>query len=206
MFPASRKLLWPVLLTLIVVVSACSATTTGRELGEAPIQSATPTQTDAEVQQLIPLAEEGENGFSLSSPVFAPGAELPEAFTSVGGDISPPLVITGTPPGTVEIALLVTDVDNGDFVHWLVAGISPDTLMIDQGSLPPGAIAHQNGAGGFGWFAPSKSLGAVHRYRFQLFALANPLGLDPGHDLLATIDTIERNTLTRSSLLATIIG
>lgn len=192
------------LLTLLIVFAgACSATTTGRELGDAPAQ--TPVAAEA-VPEIIPLTEAGIEGFQISSTAFEPGAELPDVYTSVSGDLSPPLDIVAVPEGTVELALVVTDVDNANFVHWLVGSIPADTAFIDAGFAPPGAVDHLNGAGSFGWFAPSKALDMVHRYQFELYALNTPLALAADHDVLATIDTIERTAISRTSVLAILIG
>ena len=195
-----------VLLPLVVLgllTAACAAATTGRELGEAPPSVA---PAIAPPEEIIPLIEAGIEGFQISSAAFEPGAELPDEYTSISGDISPPLTIEGVPAGTVELALVVTDADNDGFVHWLVGTISPDTTTFEPGLLPPGAVAHLNGAGSFGWFAPSKALDMVHRYQFELYALNAPLNLAPDHDVLATIDAIERTSLSRSSVLAILIG
>lgn len=188
---------------LAVVAAACSATTTGRELGDAPAQPAAVVEP---VPEIIPLTETGIEGFQISSTAFEPGAELPDEYTSIAGDLSPPLSIVAVPEGTVELALVVTDADNSSFVHWLVASIPADTAFIDAGILPPAAVAHVNGAGAFGWFAPSKSLDMVHRYQFELYALNAPLALAADHDVLATIDTIERTAISRTSVLAILIG
>ena len=42
--------------------------------------------------------------------------------------------------------------------------------------------------------------------RDRLYALNAPLNLAPDHDVLATIDAIERTSLSRSSVLAILIG
>ncbi len=186
-----------------LLASACSAATTGRELGVAPAQ---PAQITEPVSEVIPLAETGIEGFSILSSAFEAGGELPDEYTSVSGELSPPLSIVSVPPDTVELALVVTDADNSGFVHWLVGSIPADTTTIDAGFLPPGAIDHLNGAGGFGWFAPSKALDMVHRYQFELYALNAPLELPADHDVLATIDTIERTSISRTSILAILIG
>ncbi len=186
-----------------LVSAACAPASTGRELGEAPPQPAVAAEP---VQEIIPLTEAGIEGFQISSSAFEPGGELPDEYTSVSGDLSPPLSIEGVPAGTTELALVVSDADNSGFVHWLVSGIPADTTFIDPGRLPPGAVAHLNGAGGFGWFAPSKSLDMVHRYQFELYALTAPLQLAADHDVLATIDTVQRNSISRTSILAILIG
>lgn len=159
-----------------------------------------------EVQSVIPLAEAGVDGFELLSPSFEAGAELSEAFTSVGVGLWPAFTFVNVPPEAVELVLVATDVDNSNFVHWIVSGIPATTPGFGEGELPPGVVEHRNGAGQYGWFAPSKALGTVHRYRFQLYALATPLGLNADHETLAVLDTLDRQNISRSSLLGILIG
>ncbi|MEE9413746.1 MAG: hypothetical protein V3V01_00585 [Acidimicrobiales bacterium] len=193
---------------LLLLVTACSPASTGRELdvqgGAQPAGVA--TTLDAQVTRVIPLAESGDGGFAIESPAFGPGDDLPEASTVSGQQLSPALDFLSVPAEAVELALVVTDVDNADFVHWLVSGIAPSAAAFAEGAASPEAIEHFNGAGEFGWFAPSKTVGTVHRYRFQLYALSSALDLEAEHDIPATIDTIERQAISRSSILAVLVG
>src|SRR5918995_277802 len=65
--------------------------------------------------------------FQLTSPAFTEGGTIPDEFTCVGDDVSPPLAWSGVPVGTVELALVVRDPDADGFVHWVVAGLPAAT-------------------------------------------------------------------------------
>ena len=59
------------------------------------------------------------------SSAIPDGGEIPARYTCRGEDVSPPLLWTGVPSGTVELAVVVRDVDAEGFVHWVVAGLPP---------------------------------------------------------------------------------
>ena len=82
------------------------------------------------------IAPPAGSGFTLWSPAFADGADLPQRYSGniasnpncVGTNVSPALAWTNVPPGTRSIALLVHDQEgrNGTgVVHWIAYGISP---------------------------------------------------------------------------------
>src|SRR5437660_767260 len=60
--------------------------------------------------------------FALTSPAFTDGSAVPAKYTCDGADVSPPLVWSGAPAGTVSFALLVDDPDApaGTWVHWVL--------------------------------------------------------------------------------------
>lgn len=192
----------------LFIAAACSPASTGRELdvpGESTAEGSVTTVAPP-VAEVIALAESGEGGFAIESPAFGPGDDLPEINTAAGQGLSPALTILNVPSDAVELALVVTDVDNADFVHWLVSGIAPTTPSFPEGVAATDSVEHFNGAGEFGWFAPSRTPGTVHRFRFQLYALDSPLNLEADHDIPVTIDTIERQAISRSSTLAVLVG
>jgi Raf kinase inhibitor-like YbhB/YbcL family protein len=161
-------------LAALAAVAGCSDD--GRELAEpAPDQTTTTPSTGP--GQTVTTA----GGMSLSSPAFPPGAPLPD-WTACPNDVSPPLTWTGVPQGTVELALVVTDPDADDFVHWVVGGIDPSSTGVDQGAVPPGAVEARNSDGGTGWFGPCPPAGETHTYVFELRAYLEPVGLQPGLD------------------------
>ena len=96
----------------------------------------------------------------------------------------------------VEIALVVTDTDANDFVHWVVAGLDPKNPSIAEGSVPVGAIEGANGfstaaAPSVGWNGPCPPKGSTHHYRFTLYALDQQIELptgSPASDLMSAID------------------
>jgi hypothetical protein len=75
----------------------------------------------------------------LSSPDFGDGEPIPERSSKDGGNDIPILQWNAPPEGTVELAILCDDPDTpvGTWVHWVAAGIDPQTRRI-EGQLPGG--------------------------------------------------------------------
>src|SRR5262245_53783934 len=63
--------------------------------------------------------------FTLTSPAFASGAQIPKEHTCDGADASPSLRWSDLPSGTRSLALIVDDPDApaGTWVHWVVYDI-----------------------------------------------------------------------------------
>ena len=120
---------------------------------------------------------------SVTSAAFTDGGAIPSRHTCDGEDISPPLAWSGMPDGTAAVAILVTDPDAHDFVHWAAADIPPGdgTGGLAEGSSGSAAagVEGRNGFGGVGWGGPCPPSGE-HRYVFEVVALSDTLGLEPG--------------------------
>jgi hypothetical protein len=113
------------------------------------------------------------SGFSLSSTAFPDGGAIPRRFSCDGEDVSPDLTWSGAPDGTQALALIVTDPDARDFVHWLVydlAGSPSGGLPIGVSSSPDAPAQGTNSFGKLGYGGPCPPSG-THRYRFTLYAL-----------------------------------
>lgn len=120
---------------------------------------------------------------SLSSPDFSDGGPLPVTTTCDGEDRSPTLRIRGVPPGTNELALIVSDPDapGGTFVHWVVHGLPPKTTELGPGVAIN--VPNTDGTNDFdkaGWGGPCPPAGPAHHYVFELMALDRYLGLASG--------------------------
>jgi phosphatidylethanolamine-binding protein (PEBP) family uncharacterized protein len=70
--------------------------------------------------------------FSLTSPAFVEGGEIPTRYTCEGQDVSPPLAWSEPPIGTKSLALIVDDPDAPDpkapkmtWVHWVLYNLPP---------------------------------------------------------------------------------
>lgn len=120
----------------------------------------------------------------ITSPAFAANQAIPSTYTCDGKNISPPLDITGIPPNTKSLALIVDDPDapGGDWVHWLVWNIAPagaaqnGTQHIAENKTPPGATTGTTDFGTTGYGGPCPPSG-THRYHFKLYAIDAQLTL-----------------------------
>jgi len=122
----------------------------------------------------------------LASPDFPHEGPIPPAHAAAragGQDLSPALTWSPAPPGTDELLLVVEDPDAPGpwpFVH-CVARLDPSVAGLAHGALgaasPAAGVRLLRSGSGRGYLgpAPPKSHGP-HRYVFQLFALATPLG------------------------------
>ncbi len=112
------------------------------------------------------------HGLRLSSPAFSPGGPIPRRYTCDGSATSPGLVIQGVPRRTRSLVLIVVDPDapGGEWTHWLLWDIKPDTGMIREGASPTGAISGMNDFRRYGYGGPCPP-GGTHRYIFRLYAL-----------------------------------
>ncbi|MCG6919725.1 MAG: YbhB/YbcL family Raf kinase inhibitor-like protein [Acidobacteria bacterium] len=125
-------------------------------------------------------------GLTLTSPAFAPGAEIPTLFTCEGRDISPPLEWTGVPDGTKSLVLIVDDPDAPDpaapkmtWVHWVLYDLPPEARSLPEGvapgALPAGTREGKNDSKRTGYGGPCPPIGR-HRYFHKLYALDVVLG------------------------------
>ncbi|HYT79597.1 MAG TPA: YbhB/YbcL family Raf kinase inhibitor-like protein [Actinomycetota bacterium] len=109
----------------------------------------------------------------LTSSAFAAGSSIPSRFTCDGDDVSPDLSWSGGPVAE-EYVLIVTDLDAG-FIHWVAFALPGAATGIPEGSLPPAAKEGTNDFGKRGYRGPCPPSGSgPHRYRFVLYALAEP--------------------------------
>jgi Raf kinase inhibitor-like YbhB/YbcL family protein len=115
----------------------------------------------------------------LTSPAFAPNAEIPREHTCQGKDVSVPLSWNGLPQGTKSLALIVDDPDAPDpkapkvtWVHWVLYDIPADATGLPAGvsALPQGTRVGLNDWQRAGWGGPCPPIGR-HRYFFKLYAL-----------------------------------
>ncbi|HEY8524520.1 MAG TPA: YbhB/YbcL family Raf kinase inhibitor-like protein [Acidimicrobiales bacterium] len=153
----------------------------GHEL-RAPSPDQTTTTRPAATTSTDAAADPGATTaavLQLTSQTFAEGGAIPDLHTCRGDDVSPSLLWTGVPPGTVELAVVVRDLDADGLVHWVVAGLTPDLGGLAQGAVPGSAVEAVNGLGRPGWSGPCPDSG-THHYEFRLYALSQPSGVAPG--------------------------
>ncbi|MEW1864007.1 YbhB/YbcL family Raf kinase inhibitor-like protein [Streptomyces sp. NBC_00669] len=132
---------------------------------------------------------QGPDELALTSRDFDEGGAmaLEHCEKRVGGaDLSPHLAWTAPPAGTAQLLLVVEDIDvplAKPAVH-CVALVDPAAGHLDPGALrarqPAPGVQALRGTVGRGYRGPGPIKGhGPHRYVFQLFALAAPVGATP---------------------------
>lgn len=113
-----------------------------------------------------------EKNMKLTSPVFNNGDYIPDKYTCDGENVNPPLEISGVPENAKSLVLIIDDPDApaGDWVHWTVWNIPPDTRNISENSVPFGVAEGLTDFGRPGYGGPCPPSG-VHHYQFKLYAL-----------------------------------
>jgi len=151
--------------------------------------------------------------FTVTSPAFAHGGEIPSQFTGDGPDESPPLEWSGAPDGTKAFALIVDDPDVPDpaaprrtWVHWVICDLAGGTSSLATGAsgraMPAGSCEGRNDSGTNGYEGPYPPIGR-HRYFFKLYALDSPVGLRAGHTKADLLKSIEGHVLASAELMGT---
>jgi Raf kinase inhibitor-like YbhB/YbcL family protein len=148
----------------------------------------------------------------VTSAAFASGGPLPRRVTADGEGVSPPLSWRNIPAEAATLALIVEDADSPTpepLVHAIVVDIDPREVGLAEGIFngPPERVPEKLGRNSYltlGWLPPDPPPGhGVHRYAFQVFALAagEPLSKAPGRRELAA--AIHKHSLGRGCLIGT---
>ena len=137
---------------------------------------------------------------TVTSTAFDEGGAIPTRFSCDGEDVSPPLAWEGAPDGTVAFALILDDPDAGGFVHWTVADIAGSAGSTEEGESP--GIAGRNGFGRFGYGGPCPPSG-THRYVVTVYALREPLSVEPGFNAADLRSAMEGRVLATGRLTGT---
>jgi Raf kinase inhibitor-like YbhB/YbcL family protein len=141
----------------------------------------------------------------LRSPAFSDQERIPDRFSRLGGNVSPPLTWPEVPREALELLLICEDPDapHGTFLHWLVTGIDPATRSVDEGRVPVAGREWPNSFGESGWGGPQPPPGdEPHRYIFQLHALVRPAHMPPRpgipqiHEVIKAAGPLASGTLT----------
>ena len=140
----------------------------------------------------------------LTSVHFADQTRIPDQYTCKGQNLSPTLAIADVPAGAISLALILHDPDavHGDFLHWVVWNIHPDTTAIAENSVPDGAVQGVNGGGTPGYMGPCPPAGTgTHHYIFELYALKDMLDIPADADRAAIQAAINEHTIEKTQLV-----
>jgi hypothetical protein len=154
----------------------------------------------------------GKEGYAMKldikSTAFGEGNSIPKQYTCDGADISPQLSWSQPPEGTGSMVLICDDPDApmGTWVHWVLYGLSPDTLEIsenipDDKEVLGGAKHGVNDFHKYGYGGPCPP-GGTHRYFFKLYAVdTEVVDLDPGATKDEVLVAIKGHVLAEGELM-----
>lgn len=153
-----------------------------------------------------------EMAFTLNSPDFTEGEEIPRMFTCEGDDMSPELRWESPPEGTKSFVLIADDPDApmGTFTHWVLYDIPGGVKRLEQGlgNDPDltGTLKHGKtdfGKEGYGGPCPPKGHGR-HRYYFTVKALdVETLGIAHGASRKEVEESFEGHVLGEAGIMGT---
>ena len=162
------------------------------------------------------LTSGSRTNFQVTSEAFALGKTIPPEYTGEEADRSPPLVWGGAPAGTREFALVMSDPDApaGTWVHWVLYNIPGDVTRLPAGlprqpvlQVPADAKQGLNSwpDENVGYRGPLPPRGSgPHRYYISLYALDQPISLNPHEATAATLqDLIADHVLAEAQTMGT---
>lgn len=151
---------------------------------------------------------EGMMKLQIKSNAFEEGSNIPKKYTCDGADVSPPLSWTPPPAGTKSLALICDDPDApvGTWVHWVLFGLSPDTVALPEGVpkqkiIQGGAKQGINDFRKIGYGGPCPPKGPAHRYFFKLYALDLEPNLSAGATKQELLKAIEEHIIAEGQLM-----
>lgn len=154
--------------------------------------------------------------FTLLSPHFEPGEEIPVKYTCDGENISPALQWHDPPEGTKSFALIMDDPDipagiknsSGNLLsvwdHWILFNIPASVSELSEAiqNLPTGTQNGQGSHGKEGYYGPCPP-DKRHRYFFKLYALDTLLSLTAGAIKQEVENAMKGHILEKTELIGT---
>ncbi len=143
--------------------------------------------------------------FTLTSPGLTPNAQIPLVYTCDGKNISPKLVWSNPPAGTVEYALALYSPDSvvGVYYNWIVYNIPVTSSSLPEAAnkdLPDGVDDAENTAGDDMYRGPCPPDTGLHHYVFEIFALGTNIDLSSSDSVDESIKTIKRRSIASAKL------
>lgn len=143
----------------------------------------------------------------IVSVAFEANGSIPAKYTCEGGNVNPPLQISGIPSNAKSLVLIVDDPDApvGTWVHWTLWNIPPPDaaqteVRIAEGSVPRGAIEGKTNFNEPGYGGPCPPSGE-HRYFFKAYALDTTLDLAPTAEKRELMDAVQDHVLDSAELI-----
>ena len=139
----------------------------------------------------------------IESGAFEKEEKIPTQFTCDGKNISPSIAFHDIPQATESFVLLMDDPDSptGTWSHWVMWNIPADIRVIEEGTVPKGALEGVTDFEKVGYGGPCPGVG-VHRYVFTLHALDTTLDLSEGATKHEVQKAMKGHVLAGAELLA----
>ena len=143
---------------------------------------------------------------SITSSSFPAGGAIPLKYTCDAGmgSPNPALAFAGAPAKAQSLVLLMDDPDvpktlvpSGEFMHWMVWDLPPDSTGIAEGEGKSGV----NGLGRAGYMGPCPT-DRTHRYFFKLYALDTKI-TTPLKTKTDLMKAMQGHVLEQAELMAT---
>jgi Raf kinase inhibitor-like YbhB/YbcL family protein len=146
-----------------------------------------------------------DSTLTVTSAAFEDGGTIPERFTCDGQGDVPPLAWSGDLAGAGAVAVVVDDPDapDGTYVHWIVLDLPPGTTTLD--AAPAVGAEAENSSGDTGWMPPCPPSG-THHYRFTVYGLRSPTGLEDGAGTEQALDAIADAAVVQGRLTGLVSG
>jgi Raf kinase inhibitor-like YbhB/YbcL family protein len=152
---------------------------------------------------------------TLSTSAFDDGGIIPDMYTqaATGTPVSPHLVWSNVPDGTVSFALILHDPDTSlmkrtdEVLHWMIFNIPGTARELPQGvpaqaQLPDGSIQSLNQGKKVGYMGMgAAAVGPYHHYTFELYALDTKLSLGPDATMADVMNAMQGHILMKGVLV-----
>jgi Raf kinase inhibitor-like YbhB/YbcL family protein len=157
----------------------------------------------------------GKPRMALTTTAFADGDIIPNNYTqaAAGTPVSPALMWTNVPEGTLTFALILHDPDTSlnkttsEVLHWMIFNIPGTARSLPEGvpaeaKLPDGAIQALNRGNKIGYMGMGAAApGPYHHYTFELFALDSKLDLGPDATQADVMKAMDGHILSKAVLV-----
>lgn len=137
--------------------------------------------------------------------------------TCDGENVSPELIVAEAATPIRSLALVMDDPDAGPdpFVHWTLWDLKPTLEVVpenladeprvtldelDTDGRPPTLAQGTNADGSVGYTGPCPPAGESHLYRFTMYGLTEPLGVEPGANPATVREALGGNVAGRTTL------
>ena len=145
----------------------------------------------------------------IKSSAFINNGQLPEKYTCLGENISPPIQIEEVPVNTQSFVLIFLDRDTEPkaFVHWLVYNIPADVKAIEENSIPATAVEGKRTDKKIGYKGPCpKEFADEHQCAFTVYALNTMLTLKGKPGTTEIIEAMTEHILATAELIVDVNG